>query len=869
MRNSFKALSLLCAASVVGGLSSCSDESPWAGSDYSGGINLEFSADGRVMRQSRSDADDNVSPVVPKAEQFAVNLKSADGSYSKDWVSIDSFNHEASFPIGDYTLSAFYGDMEQEGFEKPYFYGETAVHVSPSAESQAHIVATLANAMVSIRYTDRFKENFQAYSAAAQSEGHDWIVYAQDENRPVYISPSDVKLNLTLTDSEGRQVTIQPAGFNALARHHYIVTFDVDGTAGDLKLNVIFEENVESESVEVSLGDDLFTSPAPEVRPKGFADGDVIDGFEYLTQLPEAEFQVFAFGGLKEATLTVVTDNGYSPSFGRSVQLVNAPSLTQSQLANDGVKCTGFFKNVEKLGVVNISDFLKSLPVGNYTIELEAKDAMTRVSAPVKLSMNLRKVDFQFGAPTSVVFGSTEISVDINTNCEQLKDNLKFRAPDSSNRMVDVKVKEVKEIQPAGSLGHTYRFVLSVAPQNGSEVDVEAEFAGNIIYTTLPVIVPEYNVESDGFARHVVIRVSSESSDAQAIIDNLQFLNFGEEVPKQNVSYDRNNHTVTIIGLNPGVTYENMSVKFGDSEKEIPAFTTETEVALTNGDFSASSENIDIKSINVGGKFKISFGIFPSTSQTTSSILRSLPDNWATLNQLTCFQGSSNKNTWYMEPSTWVEDGQIIIQSMGYHHSGESLATTEDKSSFLETTYYCTSVPQSLMKSTGELFLGSYPLSSSQTTRTDGIEWSTRPASLSFDYKYESRNGEQAEAYISILGDNNEVLASKTVYLDASADMKRFTVSLTGYKFGKKARSIRLGFKSTKSGVEPDLFIPTGSELYEPEITSSNYLTRPVVSVNNYHAFAYGSKLTIDNVALGYDPSVKASAPAKKSNKRR
>ena len=98
MKNFSKGLIFLAAVSSVG-LVSCSDESPWSGSDSEGGINLNFSSDARVVRQTR--ADDNVSPVVPDGNQFAVNLSKSDGSYSKDWNSIEAFNRETSFPIGD------------------------------------------------------------------------------------------------------------------------------------------------------------------------------------------------------------------------------------------------------------------------------------------------------------------------------------------------------------------------------------------------------------------------------------------------------------------------------------------------------------------------------------------------------------------------------------------------------------------------------------------------------------------------------------------------------------------------------------------------------------------------------------------------
>ena len=304
MKNFSKGLLFLAAVSSVG-LVSCSDESPWSGSDSEGGINLNFSSDARVVRQTR--ADDNVSPVVPDGNQFAVNLSKSDGSYSKDWNSIEAFNRETSFPIGDYTLTASYGDIDAEGFSNPYYKGQTDVHVSPGAVTDATVVATLANAMVSIRYTDEFKSNFAAYSSSIQTEGHSWVVFAQDEDRPAYVAPSEVKLDLQLTNDAGKVVNIQPASFTALARHHYVVTIGVspDSATGDVVLDIQFDDDVVAETVAVSLGDELFNAPAPSVKTKGFEPGTALDAYEYASFKGDAQFDVFAFGGLKSATINV------------------------------------------------------------------------------------------------------------------------------------------------------------------------------------------------------------------------------------------------------------------------------------------------------------------------------------------------------------------------------------------------------------------------------------------------------------------------------------------------------------------------------------------------------------------------------------
>ena len=117
MKNYQKGLLLL--ALVPGlGLAGCSDESPWSGSDDMGGIALNLESDGRLMRHGTR-ADDTQCPIVPDANAFGIKLTKSDNTYSKTWSSLEGFNKESEFPIGDYTIEAAYGDVTEQGFERP------------------------------------------------------------------------------------------------------------------------------------------------------------------------------------------------------------------------------------------------------------------------------------------------------------------------------------------------------------------------------------------------------------------------------------------------------------------------------------------------------------------------------------------------------------------------------------------------------------------------------------------------------------------------------------------------------------------------------------------------------------------------------
>lgn len=864
MKNFSKGMLLFSAVAL--GMTSCSDDAPWGGADNEGGINLNFSSDARVMRQSR--ADDGVSPVVPDASRFEVNLVKSDGSYSKDWSTLEGFNKEKAFPIGDYTLSAFFGDVDQEGFENPCFKGSSDVHVSPGAVTDVNVVATLANAMVSVRYTDEFKSNFSAYSAAVQTSGHEWVVFAQEEDRPAYVSPTnEVKLKLTLTDSANRRVEIQPASFNAVARHHYVVTIGVSGSqaSGDLALDVVFDDDVVAETVNVSLGDELFTAPAPTLTAKGFDPAQSIEKFEYAEQTVSPEFHVFALGGLKSASLTVVSDS-YHPSFGGTVELVGADELTQKQLADAGVDCAGFFRNVDKMGVVNVAKFLENVPAGNYTISLSAVDAMTRTTEPLELKVAIKPVEMQVAAVANVGFMANEMKVEVSTNCPDIKNKVQFKVPNANNQMVDAVIKGVTEsASPAGArtradLSYHYIYTLALEPQVRDLIDVSVTMGKKTASLKVPMEAPVYSITTDAFARKVMLKVEADNAEATAaIINRIIWYNGSVEaanaIPTANISTDAAG-VITIIGLSPATTYTGLKAAIGSFVNDVPAFTTETEAYVPNGDFS-SGDDVRFEKIQIGGEFTGTIFSSPKYRHYANIVYKET-NGWANLNGKTCYDGSNPKNTWFMVPSTFINGGVATLRTVGYNHNGTVPGFTKETA-----VYYCKNAPSEsqFVMAAGELFLGSYSFSGNTENRNDGIDFTSRPSSLSFQYSYatvsESVN-EKGQVAIKLIGNDNKVLFETSKDLVASSSMVDVTIPFTGYTFGCKAQKLIICFKSSNSAT-PRVHIPSGKELNDGGGLNSNNL-----GDNKYKALATGSVLTVDNVKLGYEASSVANPNAVK-----
>ena len=168
-------------------LTGCNDDNPWAGVAGKGGISLRLKTDAAVKDAVPTRATETLE--APDASLFAIKAEKNDGSYTGNWNSITEFNdYEEGFTVGRYTVSASYGNIENEGFDSPAYYGEADVMVLEGQPASAEITATLANTIVSVDFTDAFKTYFEDYSVTLHSEGHSYqTVNAEDTGRAVYL----------------------------------------------------------------------------------------------------------------------------------------------------------------------------------------------------------------------------------------------------------------------------------------------------------------------------------------------------------------------------------------------------------------------------------------------------------------------------------------------------------------------------------------------------------------------------------------------------------------------------------------------------------------------------------------------------------
>jgi len=182
----------------------------------------------------------------------------------------------------------------------------------------------------------------------------------------MFLAPGEVNIAISFTTTDGKSATIEPAKFNALARHHYHVTLNVNnGNVGTAALELKFDDSVVEDNVTIDLSEDLLNLPAPTVTPQSFTSGEVI----YMLQgsaLP-AKFTIMASAGLSQAILTANSDS-FSLGVGSNneVDLMSLDANGQTIVKNKGINCIGLLRTPTRWLLSTCLNVIPNLEVGTH-----------------------------------------------------------------------------------------------------------------------------------------------------------------------------------------------------------------------------------------------------------------------------------------------------------------------------------------------------------------------------------------------------------------------------------------------------------------------------------------------------------------------
>lgn len=901
MSNFRSGLTLLAATAVAVALVGCSDESPWDNvSNEKGSIEISlltnndisaskpvFVADEDATRAQDDPYNLGTYTDVPSAEDFKIKLVKSDGSFSKTWNSLSAFKNDEDneFVTGAYTLTAFYGEKDETAFNNPYFETSSTFTVLANKTHKLDLSVGLTNSMVKINFTEDFKNYMSDYYVGLRSEGKtEEFKYQSGEPRALFLPAENTYLTLHYTVADTHETRTKNLGsFGAIAKTLHNLTFDVRTVNGKTGLGITFDDSLEAEDVFIDLSDgfnDMMAAPA--ISCTGFSNGDTVNLLEYSASQSHLSMEVVAEAGMKSAILTVST-NASIPAWGREIDLCAASPSQMQLLADAGIVARGFSES-NQAASLNLTQYGQKLANGTYTISLQVTDKNLNVSDPTaKVIFDCEPTQFT-NASGQVDYASAAATFSLDYNGFDAGD-LVFKAPDKNGYDADVIMNSFSESVSTRTFdSKTYTYSLTLPTPALSKYVTVKVFSkdGRSLGSGKVTLrsIPNYSISNvDAFSKFAYLQVAADNASLLPVItENIRLENNNLFI----YARDTEHGILTVTGalaadgtvgeLTAGKSYSsNYSIFAGDyTYGNQISIVTESATPIVNGEFSATDAEVTSGKIKIGGEYEVKVAFITNDYQNWSYYSYNPPSNWATVNTLTAYTGSTPRNTWFEVPSSWVEDGKAVMRNVGYNHNG----TVPSKSGGqMNVNYYCTNTPSDsdLVHAAGEIFLGTYLFNGSES-RVDGTAFSSRPSSISFDYAYELKNGnaDNGLAYVEVLDASGNVIGTADPFLiPESAETKTKTINISYSKFGGKAATLRLGFKSSNQS-NPPIYIPQGSELSEgvTVITSESNRT---IDTNEYHALATGSVLTIDNVKANYTlPGASAAAAPKRkaSNKK-
>jgi hypothetical protein len=206
---------------------------------------FEVASNQEVADVTKSNVSDYTT--LPSAGDFTIDIKDASGA--PVWTGkIADWDPATVLYAGEYIVTAEYGSLETEGFDKPYFSGSQSFTIVGGQSTSVSVPVALANTIIKISCSDYFKNYYKDYEFKLTRDGADVVTFAKGETRAAFIDGYKIKVEGTLT-SETKTQTFSKEYTNLNEATAYTLAFDASNVGGST-ITITFNDVVE----EVDLG---------------------------------------------------------------------------------------------------------------------------------------------------------------------------------------------------------------------------------------------------------------------------------------------------------------------------------------------------------------------------------------------------------------------------------------------------------------------------------------------------------------------------------------------------------------------------------------------------------------------------------------
>lgn len=235
-----------CAAIVLATVS-CSTKISGGGDTATGFVKFTVESTDEIALVTKGNLSDYTS--LPASSDFRLVVKNSDGAPVYEGA-VSEWSSTTPLTLGNYSVTATYGEEGVEGFGKPYFVGSAQFAVQGGQSTSVSIPVKLGNSIVKIECSDNFKKYFTDWAFKVTTGTGTIIDFPKDETRAAFIDAYKFSISGNLT-SQGGTVKSFSKDYNTLeANTCYTVKFDASNVGG-MTVSVTFDDKVET----VDLGD--------------------------------------------------------------------------------------------------------------------------------------------------------------------------------------------------------------------------------------------------------------------------------------------------------------------------------------------------------------------------------------------------------------------------------------------------------------------------------------------------------------------------------------------------------------------------------------------------------------------------------------
>lgn len=791
-------------ATLLMSLAGCERDDRHSGS--AGKLNLRIVTSGAVTDVTTRSAEED----VPDINNFSMAMLQG-SNVQASWDKISDYDDDTTFPVGTYTLRAFYGDMQTEGFASPYYEGSTDVEIKGGLTTEVETTCKLANTKLTIGYTDDFKSYFKTYSTVVKSEQGGEAIFKSAETRAAYVKPGRVSVKVIFTKAEGTMKldTVEVATIEeALPQHHYHLSMDVD--AGKAMLSVIFDRVTEEKPITLDISDKALNIKAPYFTLTGFEktsdDKNQWDG--NLTEANKLSALLTSLGGFKKCILKTTSPNLEDWPAG-GIDLANLTDETLNTLTHFGFKLTGFGTNKDQMAIIDLTGVVPHLNISDANSEhlfyLQATSAYGKQSEEYVLNITTPK-NFMLLPADPVKMKSTEVTIPVKLkigNSQNIKLYYKYYGM--------MTLINTTTIAPADKEGY-YNIKATNIDMGFAAKDFQAEYMGvKSAIVTVGVIIPKYtfslnseNIWSYSANMTIVPENAGDLLNLMSAIEPYISLDGTTWKKWENISLDVNTGKVVLKGLTAGAKYYfRTTCDDGETFTNSVMYTMEATTQLS--DFTQGWTSFFSGTINKGGGYGWDASWGSDKKQEKEPLVATdLSVGWSTVNRKTVPTNPTNQNTWYMVPSALENNEGILLRNVAWSDGLGAPPSKYGATKWTATSLTDLAAPSHEHRSAGKLFLGSYSYNHSNDVEeyTEGIGFASRPIKLKGTYTYEAYSDEGGKVIVAV--ENREggqvlPLASGECLLTPTSVEASFEVTLNYTVTNKKATHLRVMFASSSN----------------------------------------------------------------------